>query len=403
MPPSSLALLSRAAPVLLVIALLALALGGLGSPARAQFSAAGGAAAESAAESATRRDGVASYGTRNIYRAGRTVRVGSPVEGDFHAAGSRVVIDAEVRGDATLTGGDVDLRRPVGGDLRAAAGKLVLDAPVGGDLLLVGSELAFERSARIGRDALIAGRSVDIRGEIVGELTVYAQRIAIDGTIGGKVKLVAEEIELLDGARILGTLSYTSPNPIKQSSGAQVRGEVTREEAEKPPAEPQDESLNKRWGLLGVLLWSIGLLLFGTLLFIALPGFTRESARRAWDDAGASLGLGFALLIAIPVGAGVAILTIVGIPLGATLLAVYPVLLLTGYLIGVWSVALRARKAFSDGGGGSRSGQIAWLAGTLALLLLVGAVPFLGWLISAWVMLTGMGGMMLTAWRGRQP
>jgi hypothetical protein len=331
------------------------------------------------------------------------VRVATPVEGDFHAAGSRVVIDAEVKGDAMLIGGDVDLRRPVGGDLRAAAGKLVLDAPVGGDLLLVGSELAFERSARIGRDALIAGRSVDIRGEIGGELTVYAQRIAIDGTVGGKVRLVAEEIELLEGARILGALSYTSPNPLKQTPGAQVRGEVTRQEAEKPAPAPADESVNNRWGLLGVMLWSIGLLLFGALLFLALPGFTREAARRAWHDAAASLGLGVALLIVLPVGAGAAILTIVGIPLGAALLAIYPVLLLTGYLIGVWSVALRARQAFTDGGDGTRLGLITWLAGTLVLLLLVGVVPFLGWLISAWVMLSGMGGMMLTAWRGRQP
>jgi hypothetical protein len=401
MPLSTAGLLPR--PGRALLGLVVLLLGLLAGTAQAQFSAAGGAAAESAAESATRRDGVASYGTRNVYRAGRTVRVATPVEGDFHAAGSRVVIDAEVKGDAMLIGGDVDLRRPVGGDLRAAAGKLVLDAPVGGDLLLVGSELAFERSARIGRDALIAGRSVDIRGEIGGELTVYAQRIAIDGTVGGKVRLVAEEIELLEGARILGALSYTSPNPLKQTPGAQVRGEVTRQEAEKPAPAPADESVNNRWGLLGVMLWSIGLLLFGALLFLALPGFTREAARRAWHDAAASLGLGVALLIVLPVGAGAAILTIVGIPLGAALLAIYPVLLLTGYLIGVWSVALRARQAFTDGGDGTRLGLITWLAGTLVLLLLVGVVPFLGWLISAWVMLSGMGGMMLTAWRGRQP
>ena len=87
--------------------LAALLLIGLGAAplAHAQFSAAGSAAAESAAESATRRDEVASYGRRNVYRAGRTVRTGEPVEGDFHAAGSRVVVDAKVQGDALMLGG----------------------------------------------------------------------------------------------------------------------------------------------------------------------------------------------------------------------------------------------------------------------------------------------------------
>jgi cytoskeletal protein CcmA (bactofilin family) len=379
--------------------LLAAGLALAGVPAGAQFSAAGGPAAESAAESALRRDGVASYGTRNLYRAGRTVRAGAPVEGDFHAAGSRVIVDADVKGDAILVGGAVEVRNAVGGDLRTAAGKLIVDAPVDGDVLIAGSEIALERGSRIGRDALIAGRSVDVRGTVGGELTVYAQQVIIAGAITGKVRLVAEDIELLDGARIGGTLSYTSPNEIKRSAGAQIEGEVTRREPQKAPqTEPSRESGDDDgWGLLGALLWALGLFLFGVVLHWAAPVYATEAARRALGDHLAALGLGFALLIATPIAAGLAILTIVGIPLGASALALYPVLLLAGYLTGVSAVAQRMRQSLGPKSSPSGVARLLWLAVTLVVLLVIGLIPFLGWLISAWVLLAGTGGLALAA------
>lgn len=373
---------------------------------QAQFSAAGNAGAELAIESAAQRDGVASYGTRNVYRAGRTVRSGSAIEGDFHAAGSRVVLDAPVKGDASLAGGTIEIRTPLGGDLRSLSGKLTVDADVGGDALIAGAEIAIERRARIAGDALIAGRAVDIRGAIGGELTVYAQQVVIAGPIGGKVRLVAEEIELLEGARIEGTLSYTSPNEIKRASGVVIAGEVTRTADRKPPAPAhgeEDKRSHLGWRLTGSILWSVGLLVFGAAMMWAFPDFTRDAARRVWTTPLAALGLGFVLIVTVPVAAGFAILTIVGIPLGGTLLALYPVLLLTGFLVGVWSVALQGRRAVTRNPPGPGMALYGWLAIALIALLLLGAVPFLGWLISAWVALAGVGGMTLTLWGRRTP
>lgn len=375
-------------------------------PAQAQFSAAGSAAAESAVESAGRRDAVASYGRHNIYRAGRTVRVVVPIEGDFLAAGSRVVLDAPVKGDSSLVAGGLEVRMPVSGDLRALAGKHTIGAGIGGDLMLAGSEITLERESRIAGDALIAGRSVDVRGEIDGELTVYAQQVVIGGIVKGKVRLVAEEIELLDGARIDGALSYTSPNEIKRAPGVAIEGQVVRTEGDKA----QDNAAGARtrsghrlinWGLLGSVLWSLGLFAFGVMMLSVFPAFTRSAAQRVSSQALAALGLGFALVVCLPVAAGIAILTIIGIPIGASVLALYPVLLLAGYLTGIWSVAIRVRALLGGAGAGSSPVLAGWLAVSLAVLLLVGVVPFLGWIISAWITLAGVGAMALTLWNRR--
>jgi len=374
-------------------------------PANAQFSAAGSAAAESAAESATRRDDVASYGRHNLYRAGRTVRTGQPVQGDFHAAGSRVVIDAPVQGDALMIGGTVEVRSPVGGDLRTLAGKVLVDSQIGGDALIAGVEISLERQSRVSGDAVIAGRAVDMRGTIGGELTVYAQQVTIAGPIAGKVRLVAEEIELLAGARIDGELSYTSPNELKQAPGVLIAGQVTRVAREKPTerdtARQDGKAAGMSWFLLGSVLWSLGLFAFGAAMLTAFPAFTVAAARRATSDSLASLGLGLALVVTTPIAAGLAILTIVGIPLGAAALAIYPVLILAGYLIGVWSVAIRTRELMGRRSPASRAVLLAWLAAALVMLLLVGVVPFLGWLIAAWVTLAGVGAMAMTLWQRR--
>jgi hypothetical protein len=149
------------------------------------------------------------------------------------------------------------------------------------------------------------------------------------------------------------------------------------------------------------VLWSLGLFAFGAAMLMAFPGFTMAAAQRVSAEPLSTLGLGLALIVTTPVAAGLAILTIVGIPLGAAVLAVYPVLILAGYLTGVWSVATGARRMVGARAPGSRPVLFGWLAVALVVLLLVGVVPFLGWMIAAWVTLTGLGGMALTLWQRR--
>ncbi len=370
-------------------------------PGFAQFSAAGSAVAESAAESAVRAGEGGTAGRHNVYRAARTVRSGAPVPGDFHAAGSRVVIDAPVQGDALLAGGSIEVRAPVGGDLRLVAGKLTLAADVGGEAMLGGVEVLIERGARIRGEALIAARELDLQGGVGGALTVYAQQVVIGGAIQGHVKIVAEDIELLDTARVSGTLDYTSPNELRRAPGAVVTGKVSRF-ARDARAEPEPAAGNGVWGWIGVGLWTAGLFLFGLVLMRGLPGLTSRAANLMSTQGLRSLGWGLAVAFGVPLAAGVAMLTIIGMPLGASALALYPVLLAAGYLVGVWSVALRAREALGGSAAGRGAGA-GWLAGSLVVLLVVGVVPFVGWMISLWVMLAGTGAFARSLWLLRPP
>ena len=74
-----------------------------------------------------------------------------------------------------------------------------------------------------------------------------------------------------------------------------------------------------------------------------------------------------------------------------------PVLLLAGYLTGVTAVAQRLRQSLGPKSPPSAIARLVWLAVTLSVLLVIGLIPFLGWLLSIWVLLAGMGGLVLAA------
>ena len=79
----------------------------------------------------------------------------------------------------------------------------------------------------------------------------------------------------------------------------------------------------------------------GAIMLLAFPDFSASAALTLRSDPWKSLALGFALLLCIPVGGILFMVTIVGIPLGMLLLFFYPVMLLLGYLTGALFLADR--------------------------------------------------------------
>src|SRR5690606_11620392 len=84
-----------------------------------------------------------------------------------------------------------------------------------------------------------------------------------------------------------------------------------------------------------------------------------------------SLLAGFALLFATPPAAVLFMATIIGIPIGLSLLALYPLLLLFGYLCVAFFVSHRASGVRSDPAQASRAPSFGWQALFLLLALIL--------------------------------
>lgn len=356
---------------------------------------------------ATQNAAKAPAADRNIYAAGRQVRPAAQVQGDYSAMGAKVVVDQPVGGDAMLAGGSVDVRAPVGDDVRVGGGDIGIESSIGGELFATGGNITLTPTAVIGRSAALYGSDVTIAGRIGGDLRVTASRITLDGEVGGKAKLVADEIVLGPKARITGALTYVSPSELRKAEGATIGGPVVREEA--PAQQGSNGTFERSWERsFSAPWWGGGLMTFlaflaaGALFLLLVPRFATKAAARIRYSPWAALGLGFATAIATPVLAVLLFVTLLGIPLGIALLALYPLLLMVGFLVGVVFIGEMLVARLRKGGSAGFGSAVLWFALALVLTVLLSNVPFVGGALVALLSLAGVGACVLELYGRRK-
>lgn len=345
---------------------------------------------------------------RNVYDAGGQVRPAAPVQGDYSAAGGKVVVDQPVAGDAMLAGASVDLRAPVGDDVRAGGGDIAIESTIGGELFATGGSITLTPAAVVGRSATLYGSDVNIAGRIAGDLRVTAGRVTIDGEVGGKAYLVADEIVLGPKARIAGALTYASPSELRKAEGATIGGPVTREQSPRRKG-GGGGTFERSWERsFGAPWWGAGLLTFlsflaaGALFLLLVPRFGASAAARIGHSPWAALGVGFATAIATPVLAVLLFVTLLGIPLGIALLALYPVLLMAGFVVGVVFIGELLAARLRKGGRRTTTSAVLWFALALLLTVLVANVPFVGGILVSLLSLAGVGACVLELYLRRK-
>ena len=325
-----------------------------------------------------------------------------PVGGDFAAGGGKVIVNHPVAGDASLAGGSVDVRAPVGDDVRAVGGDVSIESTVGGELFAAGANIALTSAAAVGRGASLWGSSVAIDGRINGDLKTTAQKVTINGDVRGNARLVADEIELGPQARIGGSLSYASKSDLKKADGATIVGAVTREEDSSGRAARRAPDGGWTWegsvrgsSWVGSVMSFVVLLALAAIFLVILPRFGERASERIQASPWLALVAGFGSIIAVPVLALLLFVTLLGIPLAIAVLALYPALMLAGFVIGVLFIARLLATGLGKQVPRGFKGAIGYFAAGLLLTLLVAKVPFVGGLLVALLSLAGAGGCVL--------
>lgn len=325
------------------------------------------------------------------YFAGGRVELDKPGAGDAIAAGGTVSLGSDVAGDAVLAGGTVDVRARVGQDLYAAGGSLRVDAAVAESARLVGGDVSVGRAARFGGDSAVAGGKVRFEGAAASALYLAGGTVRFDGEAAGDVVIAGREVEVGPQARIAGALLVRSPAPPRVAEGARIAGGVRHEVVEAPRV--PEGAVEVLGGIL-FLAWVLGLLLLGVLGVALFPDLSRRAAAGVTERPLASAGLGFSLLVGIPIGAILLMVTVIGIPIGLIALAVYFPLLLLGYLAGVVAAGDALLARVRPGAAGLRPRALAYVAALVALAL-VARIPWIGPWIGFAVLLLGLGSLML--------
>ena len=321
----------------------------------------------------------------DLYATGELIEVAGRLNGDLIAAGQRIQTTGPVSGDLFAAGRTIDIRGSVGDSTRVAGEQISLDATIDGDFVTAGNRCEVFEGARITGGLLAACATVQLDGTIDGDVRAAGGEVIIDGTIRGDTHLLTDRVTLGPGARIIGDLDYRARTPLSPEEAARVQGTVSFDEVEE-----EDSGLS--FG--GLIFWgwqTTSALVAGLLAVLLFRRVVPQLISAIADNTTAGALIGFAAFLLIPAAVLMAMITVVGIPVGISALLLFLVVL---YLAKLPIAAWAGGRLLGAAGHPDASPYAAMGLGIIALYLLF-AIPFLGWLI--WLAATwlGLGAMVL--------
>jgi hypothetical protein len=234
-------------------------------------------------------------------------------------------------------------------------------------------------------DVVVDGTVNDILWVVNGNATV-------NGTVDNDVLVINGTLNLAAGSTVKNITLIRSD--LSRADGATVTGDISE----------RSELFSFGWGeaIFSFVFWvgvTIVLLLAG-LAFAALGGRQLvESGHALTAHPLESFLTALATFILLPILAVIAIITLIGIPLGLVIFMVLmPLLVLLGYIVagerlGEWLVTVT----------GARLGRYAAVLIGILALQIVGLIPFVGGLLVALATFFGSGALVYRLYRQRRP
>lgn len=325
----------------------------------------------------------------DVYAAGRRVEVAAQAQGDVVAAGQFVSIDETVAGDVLAAGETVTVRAKVQDDVRVAGRSVSLAGQVAGHVVAAGDVVDIAPAAVIDGWAWLAGREVSVAGRVGRSLGVAGQSVILSGEVHGDVEILAEDIRILESARIDGNLVYRSNREPDIAAGARIAGDTIARPM--PYEEPEGRGA-------GVFLF-LALLVAAIVYYLLFPVFSLASAGTLRRTPLAAAGVGLAVLFAMPLAVLLLFATVIGVLVAIALLAAWLVSLLPGFLGGVILAGDSGLRLAGRGETAGRGMRVLSMAAALGVILLLQLVPVLGAVTVFVLLVTGTGALYLQAWR----
>lgn len=378
----------------------------------------------------------------DLFAAGQTVQVNGTVDGSLFAAGQDVIVNGEVKGSVWAAAQSVILNGKSANSTRIAGYSLTIGekAVINRDLLGGAYSLEMKKGSQVGQDMLYGGYQAIVAGDVSRNLCVGASALEISGHIGGNVKaevdangdgkapsprtyspnlpivpVVPPGLTVSKEAKIDGNLDYTSRERALLAEGT-VAGstkQIIPEVGKNVKVDVTPQSAFVTW-LLSNLRRLIALVIVALLLAWLAPLWILRPASRLQEKPWPSLGWGALTAFLFPVAALLVIIVVimVAVLLGALtlgnlsgsvlglgfsavagcvvifgLVVSYLTKIVVSYLAGRW-ILNRFNPSLSE--------KPYWpvLVG-LPILVILMAVPILGWLVDLAVTLFGLGALFL--------
>lgn len=338
------------------------------------------------------------------------------VEDNLLITGDTVVVNGVVTGNLIALGRIIELRGEVHGDVLTASAETMSSGRIGGNW--VSFSRTFTSSATVDRSLAAFAETVESTGEVGDDLAAFASKLALMGPVGKDAYLFASDAEALSnigrdlniwaGASTVGPEASVGgdviarvgdPEDLTVDPGSTVAGDVRTllHESE------EEVSRYARFDFyIGLLLSIMAALVTGLILYWLAPGLL-EWRPDSPQSVALTGGVGFLVLVAAPVASVLAMVTVIGLPVGLITLALWASLLYLAKVavaIPVGAALLHKERPAED-----LRAFLACLALGLALFALLRLIPYLGGLLAFAVALVGMGALAIQGrnlWRASQ-
>lgn len=285
----------------------------------------------------------------DFFAVGELVEVNGTVNGDLYAAGEKVSVDGTVNGDVLAAGGKVHISGNVLQDVRVAGGEVVVSGTVGRNITVFAGTFNTLSSS-----------------EIQGNITAWTGQATIDGPVQGNLVLTAGQ----------------------ESMGPQgtINGDVTRTPFPIHKKEIQDSS--KDFALFLKIISFLSILITGLLFIHLFPAFNKNAFHVLQKKPLKSFVLGVILCISIPFVVISLLITLVGIPIGLILGALYMMLLYISSIPPLYYVGQKILEKLE------KDPHDAWVFVTgLISITILSFIPVISAITSCLVLLLGVGSL----------
>jgi len=328
----------------------------------------------------------------DVYATGGSVVINENIAGDLFVAGGMIEVNANVAGDLLVSGGTVSIRGSVGDDARISGGQVVVYGNVGDDLLVGGGTVWIDDAAVVHGDLLAGAGELRLSGTVLGNVKAGFGSARISGTIDGDADLRYGDdgqLVFLDGARVGGKLDYWAPRETDAFAG--VAGEVVYHKALlKGPNWPLAAAIFIPAAMLLGALWALASLAFlGGLLLWLLPKYLPRVAVLTKKNYWQALWQGLLFVIVVPILALLVALTGFGLPVAVVMMLSSAMIMILASIpvsMAIGSCIIKYKE--NDKNKGRQF--LALVVGALIYIVL-GLLPFIGWIFKLILILIGVG------------
>jgi hypothetical protein len=240
-------------------------------------------------------------------------------------------------------------------------------------------------------DFTLFGSTLDVKGQVRGNILAFGSNIHIAGTVSGNINLYGGSATLQNASHMHGNINLFGGSQHLQA-GAHLDGEIA------------NRSQHVSFWLPGVNtgfafpFWQIVVwVVLGLTLISLLPEHLMFVRTTVTNKTRRSLLLGLLSLLLAPAILIVLIALIIPIPLAITiaigLIAAWALgTIAIGWLVGEYIMRVIAPR---------HNTRLAQVSVGLTVLILVGSIPYIGWIVSAGAGVLGLGAVFLSRYGTR--